>query len=130
MYVRVSPEYVFLVGLNDGDGVIYSVTPAVEFTDVPSVSGGAEAQQPLGIIANSRRKELPEIDVVELVVCNYCGVEQAFWKQIIRINGIWRGAVAISYLDNNKRMEVVILVKVSLENSVFNFNFLKNLVNI
>ena len=45
------------------------------------MNGSAEAQKPLGIIANSRRKELPEIDVVELVVCNYCGVEQAFWKQ-------------------------------------------------
>ena len=44
------------------------------------MNGGAEAQQPLGIIADSRLKELPEIDVVELVVCNYCGVEQAFWK--------------------------------------------------
>ena len=80
-YVRVSSEYVCLVGLNDGDGVTFSVTPAVEFNDTKLVYGSAEAQQPLRIIANSRRKELPEIDVVELVVCDYCGAEQGYWKQ-------------------------------------------------
>ena len=80
-YVRVSPEYICLVGLNDGDGVTFSVTPAVEFNDTKLVHGSAEAQQPLRIIANSRRKELPEIDVVELVVCDYCGAEQGYWKQ-------------------------------------------------
>lgn len=80
-YVRVSSEYVCLVGLNDGDSVIFSVTPAVEFIATKLVNGGAEAQQPLGIIDNSRRKELAEIDVVELVVCNYCGIEHGYWKQ-------------------------------------------------
>ena len=60
-----------MIRLNDGDGVIYSVTPAVEFTDIPSVSGGAVAQQPLGIIANSRRKEHGQNAEVILVVGNY-----------------------------------------------------------
>ena len=70
-----------MIHLNDGDGVIYSVTPAVEFTDVPSVSGGAVAQQPLRIVPDSRRKEHSEIAEVKLVVGNYWGNGQSFWKQ-------------------------------------------------
>ena len=65
-----------MIRLNDGDGVIYSVTPAVEFTDVPSVSGGAVAQQPLRIIFNSRGKKHSEIGEVKLVVGNYFRIER------------------------------------------------------
>ena len=70
-----------MIRLNDGHGVIFSVTPAVEFTDVPSVSGGAVAQQPLRIVPDSRRKEHKEIAEVKLVVGNYRGNGQSFWKQ-------------------------------------------------
>ena len=65
-----------MVHLNDGDGVIYSVTPALKFADFPSVSGGAVAQQPLRIVSNSRRKKHSEIGEVKLVVGNYCGIER------------------------------------------------------
>ena len=70
-----------MIRLDDGDGVIYSVTLAVEFTDVPSVSGGAVAQQPLTVISNSRRKEHSEIAEVKFVDRNYFGVERKSWKQ-------------------------------------------------
>ena len=45
-YVRVSAEHV-IADFNYGDRVIFSVTPAVEDTDIPAMSGGTVTQQPL-----------------------------------------------------------------------------------
>lgn len=65
--VRVSPKHVLSI-FNEGNGVIFAITIAVESVASPTVSRGAVAKQPLRIISNSWSKELMKTTLIKGIV--------------------------------------------------------------
>ncbi len=55
--VSVSSKHVLSL-LDDGDCVIFPITPIVECIRFPAMSCRSVAQQPFWVISNSRRKKL------------------------------------------------------------------------
>ena len=53
---------------NDGNRVIFTITPAVKGTDSPAVSGSAVTQHPLRRLSYNRCKELAEMTDIYVIV--------------------------------------------------------------
>ena len=66
-YIGVSSKNVLSV-FDDGNRMIFPITPAVEGHAIPSVSGGAVAQHPLRTTSHSRRQELIKVTLIKCVV--------------------------------------------------------------
>ncbi len=68
--VSVSSKYVLSL-FDDGNSVIFPITPAVEGTGSPAVTGGAVAQHPPRVTSNSRRQELMKATLMICIVSYY-----------------------------------------------------------
>ena len=68
--ISVSSKHVLSL-FDDGNRVTFPITPAVECTGSPAVSGGAVTQQPLRLISNSRRQELIKMILKKCIACYY-----------------------------------------------------------
>ncbi len=66
-YISVSSKHVLSL-FDDGNRITFPITPAVERTDSPAVSGGAVAQQPPWVTSNSGRQELMKATLIKCVV--------------------------------------------------------------
>ena len=68
--VSVSSKHVLSV-FDDGNRVIFPITPAVKGTGSPAVSGGAVTQHPLRVESNSRGQELIKVTLVRYIATYY-----------------------------------------------------------
>ncbi len=66
-YVSVSSKHV-LSCFDDGYRVTFPITPAVEGSEIPAISGGAVAQHPPRVTSNSRRQELMKSTLIKCVI--------------------------------------------------------------
>ena len=66
-YINISSKHVLSL-FDDGNRVTFPITPAVEGTGSPAVTGGAVAQHPLRATTNSRRQELMKTTLIKCVV--------------------------------------------------------------
>ena len=71
--VSVSSKHVHS-HFDDGNRVIFAITPAVKGTSNPAVSGGAVTQLPLRGQSNSRRQELIKVILVKYIPTYYSRV--------------------------------------------------------
>ena len=72
--VGVSSKHVLSI-FDDGNRVIFPITPAVKGTDSPAVNGSKVTQQPLRVYSNSRRQELRKVILVRYISTNYSRIE-------------------------------------------------------
>ena len=76
-YIRFTPRYISVSSkhvlslFDDGNRVTFPITPAVECTDSPAVSGGAVTQHPLRVTSNCRLQELTKVTVIKCVASYY-----------------------------------------------------------
>ena len=66
-YISVSSKHVLSL-FDDGNRVTFPITPAVECSGSPAVSGGAVTQQPFRATSNSRLHELIKMVLIKRVV--------------------------------------------------------------
>ena len=64
--VCVSSKHI-LSRFDDGNGVIFPITPAVKGTGSPAVSGGAVTLSPVTVRFNDRRQELRQVTFVRFI---------------------------------------------------------------
>ena len=64
--VCVSSKHVLSV-CDDGNRVIFPITPAVKGTGSPSVNGGAVTLNPVSVRFNDRRQELRQVSLVRFI---------------------------------------------------------------
>ena len=68
--VSVSSKHV-LSHFDDGNRVIFAITPAVKGTCSPAVSGGAVTQGPVSVRFNNRLQELRQVTFVRWTLTKY-----------------------------------------------------------
>ena len=64
--VCVSSKHVLSI-LDDGNRVIFPITPAVKGTGSPAVNGGVETLNPVSVRFNGRRQELRQVTLVRFI---------------------------------------------------------------
>jgi len=78
--VSVSSKHILSI-FDDGNRVIFAITPGVKGTASPAGSGGAETQHPLRVQSNSRRQELIKATFIRYISTYYSRMVKQTWNK-------------------------------------------------